>query len=63
MRAVTIAVAVCAGFDDTAAAIAADIQYRVNDEMNRELGALEDDAERVDQERHVIRYGHDERMG
>ena len=59
---VTIAVAVCASGNNAAAAIAADIQYRVNDEMNRQLGALEDDAERIDQERHVVRYGQDERV-
>src|SRR6202012_5580106 len=45
-----------------AATVTADFQHRVHDEVNGELGSLEDDAQRVDQKRHIVRHGHYERV-
>ena len=60
---IAVAVTICAGVGEAATAVTADFQHGVHDEVHGELGALEDDAQGIDQERHVVRYGQYECVG
>src|SRR5882724_1518139 len=51
-----------AQLDQAAAAIPADIQYRVNDQVDCNFGSPEDDAKRVNQEGRVVGDDHDHGM-
>ncbi len=46
----------------TAAAVAPHLDDRVDDQVHRQLGAREDDPDRIDQEWHVIGHDHHDRV-